>query len=467
MVLSMFPHAVIERLKDTVVKHRRYLGDVATLSTSSVTSQGIVVLVTPLLSRMYTPADFAAFGVFMAITSVFGLIACAGYERAIVVAADDREARSLVTICITLAALSGALSMGLLRACSSISGSAAFIGRNVRYPWALSFCIFAIGYSETYRYWFTRTAGFRLTAAARIWQSVIGSGVQLIMGAGRMFQGVGLIAGRVVGIFLSGGFLQANMDDRRQCPATPALHIHDLVKVARKHKDFPLFLSWSLVLGQAGYWAPTVLLALYFNPEVVGAFFLTVRAISAPMQFIGDAFEKVTFQRATRELKATGSARESVTTTLAFLIGISAVPGIILILCAPGLFRIAFGRSWELAGHMTAWLTPMIVFNFIACPLYPIFAAEGKQALFLGIQALRAAAGVLSITVVAALTQDIRPTLIAYSFVQCAMYLITIFLVLKYAKARRPQPSPAWPVDFSRKPKHARGSFPSNAEDEA
>lgn len=89
--------------------------NVVTLLTGTTVAQAIPVMISPILTRIYTPEDFGVLALFIAITSIFGSIANARYELAIVLPEKDEDAVNIVALCILIAF---SISVGLFVAVS-------------------------------------------------------------------------------------------------------------------------------------------------------------------------------------------------------------------------------------------------------------------------------------------------------------------------------------------------------------
>ena len=58
--------------------------NIATLVTGTMIAQAIPIAISPILTRLYTPAEFGSFALYMSIVSILVVIATARYELAIV-----------------------------------------------------------------------------------------------------------------------------------------------------------------------------------------------------------------------------------------------------------------------------------------------------------------------------------------------------------------------------------------------
>ena len=63
---------------------------VAVLASGSVLGQAIIILGSPLLTRLYLPEQFGVFATFGAVLVVLGTLSALGYHVAIPVPGDDR-----------------------------------------------------------------------------------------------------------------------------------------------------------------------------------------------------------------------------------------------------------------------------------------------------------------------------------------------------------------------------------------
>src|SRR5690625_747247 len=73
------------------------------LMTGATMAQAIPVAISPILTRLYTPEDFGVLALFVAIITIFGSIANARYELAIVLPKKEEDSINLVALCILIA----------------------------------------------------------------------------------------------------------------------------------------------------------------------------------------------------------------------------------------------------------------------------------------------------------------------------------------------------------------------------
>ena len=85
------------------IKNRsEFSNNVITLMTGSTLSYVIPILVSPILTRIYTPDDFGLYAIFLAIISIIGSIVGGRYELAIMLPGNDDDSASIVIICMII-----------------------------------------------------------------------------------------------------------------------------------------------------------------------------------------------------------------------------------------------------------------------------------------------------------------------------------------------------------------------------
>lgn len=98
---------MINKFKNTLASRLPYgsfVGNVITLMTGTVFAQILLVLVAPILTRLYSPADYGTFSLFSSISIIIGNVVCLRYEGAIVLPQDDEDAVNVLAICIVICA---------------------------------------------------------------------------------------------------------------------------------------------------------------------------------------------------------------------------------------------------------------------------------------------------------------------------------------------------------------------------
>ena len=70
-----------------------------TLLAGGALAQALPLLLGPLLTRLYDPAQFGRYHLFAAVAANLAVVACARYEHALPLAQGDAEADALIALC--------------------------------------------------------------------------------------------------------------------------------------------------------------------------------------------------------------------------------------------------------------------------------------------------------------------------------------------------------------------------------
>src|SRR5690606_21592699 len=77
-----------------------FVRNVAVLAGGTALGQLLTIAASPVLTRLYDPADFGVLGVYAALLTTITTVASLRYELAIPVSDDEEEAASLLVLCL-------------------------------------------------------------------------------------------------------------------------------------------------------------------------------------------------------------------------------------------------------------------------------------------------------------------------------------------------------------------------------
>jgi O-antigen/teichoic acid export membrane protein len=310
---------------------------------------------TPVISRLFSPADFGLFGSFYVIVTVIGAGITLQYSQALMMPKEDGEAANVM-------ALSFLSVAGIVILCTLVlvlfSGPflrlfrAADMGMLI---WLLPLAILINGFNQTSQAWCVRRKAFRRTALSQVVRSVTASTGQIILG----FAGMGS-AGLVGGAVIGDGAANTNLiqpifvNDRKLIRS--ALNWSSIRKLAREYHDFPLYLTPQSVLNAASQGLPVVLLANSFGLTVAGYYAFGVRMVQAPMYLVLGPLRQVLFQKASETHNQGKLLYPLFIKTTGGLIAVSVLPALVGFIWGPSLSAWVFGQRWLLAGEYARWL---------------------------------------------------------------------------------------------------------------
>lgn len=335
-----------------------------TLMAGGALAQALPLLLGPLLTRLYAPAEFGVYHLFAAVAANLAVVACARYEHALPLARDDAEAQALVALCrwLLLAAIG----------VSAIVALAWALWIGAVWPLWLPAAVGALGWLSLATLAAMRAQRFAALATSRVLQH--GGGAALQAAAGAAGAGVaGLIAAPIVAALAALAWL------RPRCTAgwrTPGAALR---AAAQRHKAFPLWNTPHAFMGALQDTLAVALIAATQGPAAAGFWGLSLRYLKAPATLVGGAVSQALYPAlAARGRSEDGRAGvRRVMRTLALL----ALPLVLALWgFAPAAFAWAFGEAWREAGELARALALYVGVHFVASPLSVATMAWGAQA---------------------------------------------------------------------------------------
>ena len=336
---------------------------VLTLLAGGVLAQALPLLLGPWLTRLFSPAEFGIYHLFAAVAANAAVVACARYEFALPLAADEAEATALRALCQRLLLGSMALAAAAGVAWAALSGHA--------WPLWLPAAVGALGLVSLATLNATRAQRFRGLAVARVLQHGGGALAQL---------GAGLLQAGVTGLIVAPSAAVAALGWPGPAQAARA----QWLAVARLHRSFPILNTPHAFLGALQDTLAVALIAGSLGPAAAGAWGLALRYLKAPATLVGGAVSQALYPRlapASGEAAGcTAAGRALVLRTMLFLAALAAPLVAALWWLGPALFTWAFGPDWADAGLLARALAVYIGLHFIASPLGVVTMAWQAQA---------------------------------------------------------------------------------------
>lgn len=340
---------------------------VLTLVGGTVIAQALGVLASPILTRLFSPADYGEFAAVVAVVAVLASISTLSYQWAIPLPRDDATAAnvlavSFVSILATGAVLAVALALfgGTFLAQIGAASLASF-------GWLIVLAQVTTAAIGVLRNWAVRTKAFRLIATSSLVQA--GSLLAVQIGLGLLSAGsVGLLAGFAIGGGIASLFVGRSLW-RDYRGALAHLSVQGIKKAAWRYRRFALLATPGAFLNTLGLRAPLLVLTALYGASVGGLYALAERVVALPVTLLAGSVSQVFVAQAAplTHSNPAGVQRLFVRTSLS-LAGTAVAPAILAIVLAPLLFGFIFGDEWTEAGLMVAILTPWYFVMLITAP---------------------------------------------------------------------------------------------------
>jgi O-antigen/teichoic acid export membrane protein len=352
--------AALARLKNV-----QFVRNVLVVMTGSVIAQAVGFALSPVISRLFTPADFGVFGSFGAVTGVVAAVATLDYSQAVMLP-KQREDAGQVFVLSCLAALTVAVLTAL--ACLLFPHWLTGLLK-IRSGWLLALLVLAVlaaGFNASFQAWCVRVKAFKHTSASQVVRGLSSNGLQVGLGLAR-FGAPGLIFSSVFAEFLASlNLLRLIRGDLRAFVA--GARWQRLRQLASEYRDFPMYSATQNLLNALSNGLPVLLLTHFFGVAVAGAYAFGERLLWAPMSLILGALRQVLFQRAGEMQHGDHRLSPLFLKSTAGLFGLGLVPALILGIWSPHLFAWVFGDRWRTAGEFARYLVFWLLFAFCNLP---------------------------------------------------------------------------------------------------
>lgn len=421
---------LIKKLRHKLDSQGGFLKSVSILAGGTAFAQALGVVVLPIITRLYSPKDFALFAVYASILSILAVAICLRFEIAIPLPEKDEDALSLVII-----ALLSNVGLTLLIALSILLFQDSILDiiqqpHLAPFIWFIPIGTFFAGLYNALQYWTTRKKQFSTIAKTKMTQSIASSSIQI--GGGVFgFGTFGLILGHVINS--STGIIKLFMSFRKETKALfNTISILQLKKNWKKYDKFPKYSTFESLANVGAMQLPVIIIAAVALGPEAGYLMLAMKVMAIPMSLIGGAMAQVYLAHAP-EYYNKGSLREYTIQTIKQIAKIAVIPIISIGLVAPFIFPLVFGESWAKAGYMVLWMIPWFVMQVLSSPVSMSLHITGNQrvALILQIAGLIIRVGLLFLISIF-YSEWVFEYYAISGFIFYTLYLIIILMILKH-----------------------------------
>ncbi|MFM7012630.1 MAG: lipopolysaccharide biosynthesis protein [Betaproteobacteria bacterium] len=372
-----------------------FLGDVLKLSLGTLGGRLIGFLALPVLTRLYSPDDFAVLALYLALVSTLAVASCFRLEVAIPLAETDDEAAALLALALffltvvaaVLAVISIFLRDPVIRALRAPTLAP--------YLWLVPMGVVMAGSYSALQNWATRTRRFGDIARTRVTQAVAGVTAMLTLG-GLGVTPLGLLLGNMLNIG-AGGIRLATSALRLSAGPLRGVRLTSLASALRRNRRYPLFSTPESVFNIAGAQVPVMMIAAHAGPEA-GFMMLAMQVMTAPMTLLGGAISQVYVSRAPDEYRA-GRLAPFTLSIMRRLVLVGSGPLILAGALAPWVFPLIFGPEWARSGEIVTQLVPWMALQFIASPVSMVMFVVGRQRAMLALTTFGAVLRISSVGV--------------------------------------------------------------------
>ena len=367
----------------------RFASNVAFMLAGTVLGQAASVLLSPVLTRLYTPDQFGYLSVYTAVLTILGVIGALGFDLALPIAASTTELANLLAVsAVALLGTTGLLTLATWLLPDFLS-AAPWLDTLASYRFLLPIGFVCLGGYYVMVAAATWLGAFQQIARTRISQGLSGPLSQIalgVLGAGAPGLAIGFVIGQSSGTFLLLSRVYRDVPDLRG-----TVSWHGITAVMRRYAQFPLFSSWARILEMAGS-GPVLFLVFSacYSPQIAGYMFLTERVIGRPLLMVSTSLLQVftgEAGQAVRQEPARFRRRFRQAVPRQFLL---AAGWILLANALAGwAFPVLFGQQWSAAIPYMRALSPAYLALSVLHPVSTSLQILERQVLAASWQAAR------------------------------------------------------------------------------
>ncbi len=271
--------------------HGSFARNVLIMFTGTALGQLTSLLLSPALTRIYSPEMFGIVGFFTSLLGILGVVASLRYDMALPIAKSKEDAANLLAVCFFTLFFVTSVLYGCLLFTPDNSVSYA-LGSLYPYRHLLPVGFLCIGAYQIMVGYATQREAFAVLAKTKIYQGVTGPVSQIglgLMGAGAWGLIIGFILGHSAGFFSMLSRLVLKPRD-----VLPNISRKGMLAIAKRFSNFPLISTWSSMISVLGTnTMMSLVVPIIYSNTVAGFIFLTERIIGRPLLLISTSILQV------------------------------------------------------------------------------------------------------------------------------------------------------------------------------
>lgn len=351
------------------------------LINGTIISQIINVIISPILSRLYSPNEFGDYTSLTSWVMIITIIASMKYELAIMNKKDD-NAKAKETFYVAMSFNVSINLFILLIAIISYVFKITILGLKYYEIILISILTFFYTTNTIVNMWFNRNEMYKKITNNRIIYSTVYALLAILNGFFNL-KYLGLVLATIIAYisqFIYSSYILKKEEEFTKYKFDKVSYLTQI----RANKNLPLFQMPALLLNTASTQLPVVLFKNFYNSNVSGWYSMSVKVISLPFSMVGTAIGEVYFKEASEIYSKQGIDELKNFTYKLFkkLLILGIIPMAIIMGYGDIIFSIVLGNEWKTSGVYSMLLAPWYYMVFVTSPLtylYLILRKTKKQ----------------------------------------------------------------------------------------
>jgi len=332
--------------------HARLLKGAGGIALASVGAQLITLAVMPIAARLYSPSAFGIYSGAIAIVSLGATAVHGRYHLALGRVSNPAERAGILQLALLLAGVTspfvvGAIALGMGGGGSPLGGALTLALCAALTCGTAAIDVLAVERSLAGR--------IRLGAVTLL----LRAGVAGVSQLGLVALGpLGLLVGSVVGV--GAAVAVGIVDVLRRGALTMPVGRGELLRLARKHRDFPVFGLPQGVAASMGWNLFPLILFRFAGSAVAGQYWVAYRVLMAPLTLLNASYRQAALRELTSGTRA--QQRGHVVAHTLVIVSVALLGAVVLWGTAEWVFVVAFGSGWTFASQLAG----VLAFSWVA-----------------------------------------------------------------------------------------------------
>lgn len=407
-----------------------FLNSIAITTSGAGISVVLSYLMMPIVSRLYTTADYGVFALFFALSNSGKIVSGLNYPSSLVIPKSHKTFLSLVKLCFALTITFTIFNYLLIILGGERLRNLFGIKSLGKFVYLVPLAIALLNTTDVFVNLNIRFKSFKNNALGTIGSKGGNQFLSILYGLFLGSNPLGLILGQLFGSILYLYFLIKDGVLKR-LSALRAIKYEDIFRSAKELKNYPIFVFPSNFILRLSSDVPIYLLTLFYGTKATGSFAFAMLILQAPYSVLGNSITPVFLQRANELYFTNLKLLQSFVTKMYYrLLYIGIIPFSTLTVFGDKIFSLVFGKQWELAGTFASIMSLFYLFRLMSTPMKVIFRVVRKEHIILYLNATIAISRVLSL-LIGIYYFTLTQTVLLFSAVSLICYYISFIVIFK------------------------------------
>ena len=335
--------------------------DIFILMSGAVVAQVIPIIISPVLTRIYTPKDFGIYAIFTAIVSYLSISATGRYEMAIMLPKKNDAAALIALLCLIIASIYSVLVLVLIFFINKYFLK--YLKEDISdFIYLIPISIICIATSKTFILLHSRLKNFKTITINQISQSSITGFTQIVFNV--ITSSGGLILGSLSGLIYSSLRISV-ISIKVELLKFGHFTTKRALKLLYEYRDMPLNSVPEAFLGQGNIFILPIAIAFLYGPKMAGFYALSYRIVMLPGSIITQSFGQVFFRKSSMMYNNKSPITKLIFKSWLLMFVLIFPISFFLYFFSPIVFKYIFGVEWTFSGEIASIMSFYLLITFV------------------------------------------------------------------------------------------------------